>query len=59
MRIGSPDDKLHFKNSDGQKAFMSIQDLMSEVPQLTDSDNGARLIFKDVNALINAGWVID
>ena len=36
MRIGAPDGRLHFKNSDGRKAFMSIQDLMSEVAQLND-----------------------
>ena len=59
MRIGTPDGRLHFKNSDGRKAFMSIQDLMNEVAQLTDSENGARQCFQSVDALIDVGWVID
>jgi hypothetical protein len=59
MRIGTPDGRLQFKNSDGRKAFMSIKDLMSEVAQLTDSESGAPLSFKSTDALIDAGWVID
>ncbi len=59
IRIGSPDGRLHFKNSDGRKAYMSIQDLMNEVAQLTDSENGARQCFQSADALIDAGWVID
>jgi hypothetical protein len=59
MRISIPDGRLHFKNSDGRKAFMSIQDLMSEVAQLTDSESGVPLSFKSTDALIDAGWVID
>jgi hypothetical protein len=59
MRIGTPDGRLYFKNSDGRRAFMSIQDLINEDVQLTDNENGTRIIFQSVAELIDAGWVID
>ena len=59
MRIGTPDGRLYFKNSDGRKAFMSIQDLLSEFTQLTDSINGYTLKFGSPDELIDQGWVID
>lgn len=59
MRIGTPDGRLYFKNSDGRRAFMSIQDLINEDVQLADNENGTRIIFQSVAELIDAGWVID
>jgi len=58
-RIGSPDGKLHFKNSDGRKAFMLIQDLINDVAKLTDSEEGVPLNFQSPDELIDSGWVID
>ena len=59
IRIGSPDGRLHFKNSDGRKAYMSMQDQLNKVIRLTDSKDGTNLEFCSLDLLIDAGWVID
>lgn len=59
IRIGSPDGRLHFKNSDGRKAYMSMQDQLNKVMRLTDNNDGATFEFCSLDVLIDAGWVID
>ncbi len=58
MRI-APDGKLHFKNSDGRYAFMTVQDMLSGELSLADKKTGQVSEFVDVGELLNSGWVID
>jgi hypothetical protein len=59
MRASPYDGKLHFKNYENRFAFINIQDLMCSKLYLTDKENGQLHDFVDVDALLDAGWVID
>jgi len=59
IRVSPYDGNLHFKNSGGCFAFMTIQDLLGGKLSLTDKENGQVFEFADLNELLNAGWAMD
>jgi hypothetical protein len=59
MRVSHYDGMLHFKHADGHFAICGFQDLLSGRLILTRQITGQMFEFDDIDALLNAGWVID
>lgn len=55
----TPDVFLHFKNSDGRYAVISLSDLARDALVLHLKNSEQQLAYDNVDALLDAGWVID
>ena len=53
------DDHIHMKNEDGRFGKISIFDLIENKMIIKDKETGLDYHFDSIDALIEAGWVID
>ena len=51
--------RIAFKHMDGAFALMLEEDLLAGRLALADRRSGIIIVFADVDALVDAGWVID
>ncbi|MCB0126370.1 MAG: hypothetical protein KDE58_29130 [Caldilineaceae bacterium] len=51
--------KFHFKNINSSYGYISIDDLNNGILKIVDLKTHDEILFKNIDNLINAGWVID